>query len=96
MHLLHDLPSVGLDRNLADAKFTANFFVQQAGERADCTLVVAVTCGGQATCPVYAAFVDGAARLTRAPASAEASRAQGMANENVEPGPSFGVAQRRP
>jgi hypothetical protein len=46
--------------------------------------------------PLHAAFVDGSARLTGVPVSFEVSRAQGIANENVDPGPSFGVAQRRP
>jgi hypothetical protein len=46
--------------------------------------------------PYYAASVDGSARLIRASPSAEPPCAQGIANEKVHPGPSFGDTQRRP
>ena len=39
---------------------------------------------------------DGSARLTPVSAAAKSGDAQGIAKENVEPGPTFGVAQRRP
>jgi hypothetical protein len=44
----------------------------------------------------YASSVDGPAGLTRVSASAEPSGVHGIANENVDPGPSLGVTQRRP